>query len=215
VTRWLRPLSIVLLLGVLALAALTGRAVIDGEEQMRLSDATFDQGDLRAATEHARRGAVLYAPGAPHVQAAYERLHAIAVGAESAGKHELAQAAWRAMRGAALETRHVWVPRAAELARANDNLARLSGSDPKAQLGAAEAAAALDRAKSELERDHAPAALWIGVLVAGFLLSALGLGLAALRGVTPEGKLVVRDARLALVLSAVGAACWTLAVLRA
>jgi hypothetical protein len=211
---WLRPLSIALLLGVLAVAALTARAVVDGEAEMRRSDAAFDHGDLHAATDHARRAAVLYAPGAPHVQAAYERLIAIAVGAESAGKPEVARAAWRAVRGAALETRHVLSPRAGELARANESLARLSAVDshrPPPEDPAAE----LERARRELERDHAAATPWIFVLVAGFLLSALGLGLCALRGVTPEGALAPRQARLALVLSLLGVACWTLAVLRA
>jgi hypothetical protein len=211
---WLRPIATGLLLGVLALAALTARAVTDGEAEMRQSDQAFDRGDLHAATDHARRAAVLYAPGAPHVQAAYERLAAIAVGAESAGKHEIALGAWRAMRGAALETRHVLSPRSAELARANESLARLSIQDPHA-VPTEDPARALERARQELERDHASAAPWIFVLVAGFLLSVLGLGVGALRGVTPEGTLAPRQARLAAALLAVGVACWTLAVLQA
>lgn len=211
---WLRPIAIGLLLGVVALAVLTARAVADGETELRRSDQAFDQGDLHAATDHARRAAVLYAPGAPHVQAAYERLAAIAVGAESAGKLEIARGAWRAMRGAALETRHVLNPRAAELARANESLARLSVQDVQTRPPE-DPARALERAREELGRDHASSAPWIFVLVAGFLLSVVGLGLGALRGVTPEGTLAPRAARFAAALFAVGVACWTLAVLKA
>jgi hypothetical protein len=214
---WLRRIAVALLFVVLSLAALTARAIVDGEEQMRLSDAAFDRGDVRTATQHARRSAVLYAPGAPHVQSAYDRLHAIARGAEAAGYPETAQAAWRAVRGAALETRHLWIPRAADLERANENLARLSASRPKPGGGPAdeERAEAAERARRELDRDHAPKAPWIAVLVVGFVLSAIGLALAALLGVSPDGKLALRPARYALLLATVGAACWTLAVLRA
>jgi hypothetical protein len=212
---WLRPLSIGLLLAVLALAVLTARAVLDGEEHMRQSDAAFDRGDLRAATDHARRAAVLYAPGAPHVQAAYERLIAIATGAEASGQIAHAEAAWRAVRAAALETRHVWVPHARELRRADDNLARLAAIDRTTRAPVADAAKVIEHARRELGRDHAPAGAWIGVLVVGFLLAVAGLTLIALRAVAPDGRLALREARFAALLAVLGAACWTLAVLRA
>jgi hypothetical protein len=212
---WLRSISIALLLGVLALAVLTARAVIDGESELRQSDEAFDRGDLRAATDHARRAAVLYAPGAPHVPAAYERLIAIASGAESAGQRAQAESAWRAVRGAALETRHVFIPHARELERANENLARLAASSGQEPPAAADAARVIERARRELDRDHAPKAGWIFVLLAGFVLAVSGLILTALRGVAPDGRLALGQARVALVLAVLGAACWTLAVLKA
>ncbi len=211
----LKSVAIGLLLAVLAVAALTARAVVDGQAQMKASDAAFDRGEIREAIDHARRAAVLYAPGTPHVQAAYERMIAIAVGAEAAGERELAQAAWRAVRGAALETRHLWVPRAAELARANENLARLATAPRGPTPPGTDLAAARERARGDLERDHAPAPLWIGVLALGFALAVVGLVWTAKRGVSPSGRFSPRDARWALVLFAVGAACWTVAVLRA
>lgn len=212
---WLRPLALGLLLALLALAALTARAVVDGEEQLRRSDAAFDRGDLHAATEHARRAAVLYAPGAPHVPAAYARLIAIATGAESAGQHATAEAAWRAVRGAALETRHVWVPRGAELTRANENLARLAASDPRRLPSDADPATAVERARRELARDDALALPWVIVLVVGFLLAGVGLVWTALAAVGPDGRLALARARWPLLIAALGVACWTLAVLRA
>jgi len=212
--RWLRGLSLGLLLALLAMAVVTFRAVHDGEEQMRQSDAAFNRGDLLESMLHARSAAVLYAPGAPHVTRAYARLQAIAVGAEAAGQRRTAEAAWRAMRGAALETRHVWVPRAAELARANENLLRLQqqalpdtpDTDPKA---------AAERARRDLGRDDAPSTTWLGVLIAGFVSAALGLVWVGLRGVTAAGELTLGRAKLGILLSILGAACWTVAVWRA
>lgn len=214
VGRWLRGIALAMMLFVLAVAVLTARAVIDGNHEMQMSDAAFDRGDLRVAIDHARRAAVLYAPGAPHVAQAYARLDAIALGAEAAGQPETARMAWRAVRGAALETRHVWIPERAELGRANQNLARLEASSSGASSAHA-ADLARKRVLAELQRYAAPAAVWVMLLSLGFLLSLGGLSLVALRGVTREGKLVLVQARLGLILSLVGAACWTLAVWRA
>lgn len=211
--RWLRGIALALMLFVVAVAALTARAVIDGNRQMQLSDAAFNRGDLRVAIDHARRAAVLYAPGAPHVAQAYARLDAIALGAEASGNPETARMAWRAVRGAALETRHVWIPERAELERANQNLARLQ-TEASGDKGAAQQEAR-KRALAELEQDTAPAAVWVVLLSLGFLLALGGLSMVALRGVTRDGRLVLAQARLGLILTFVGAACWTIAVWRA
>ena len=103
------------MLVVIALGVMTYRAVRDGNQALRASDLAFNRGDLADAVLHARRAATAYAPGAPHTRAARERLRAIAVGSEAAGDAETARLAWGALRAAALETRHVTVPYAAEL----------------------------------------------------------------------------------------------------
>jgi len=209
---WLRRAAWTLLMLLLAAAALTGRVVYDGEREMRLSDAAFDRGDVRLAATHARRAAVLYAPGAPHVGPAYARLVAIATGAEAAGDIDVAKMAWRSVRGAALETRHLWIVHRAELERANGNLARLQclGSEANADsTGMAKAALA------ELRQDDAPRSAWIGLLVVGFSLAVAGLFLVAWRGVTPAGALVPSRAKLGILLALIGAACWTVAAYQA
>jgi hypothetical protein len=197
---------------VAALAIMTARAIVEGESALRQSNVAFDRGDLAASTVDARRAATLYAPGAPHVGAAYARLRAIALGAESSGDRATAMAAWRAVRGAALETRHLWIPRSVDLDDANEALARLeSGAiqDP------AQAREVRDTALARLREDDAPRTRWVMVLGAGLALSALGLGLLGWRGFARDGAFVFSEARLALVLLAAGSACWTIAVYRA
>jgi len=210
---WLRRLALLAFLGVLMFAVFSARVISEGQSELLASDAAFDRGELVPALDHARRSATLYAPGAPHVQRAYERMTALALGAESAGQPKVAFLAWQAMRSAALESRHVWLPRANELQRANENLARLEAlardstdnDRPKNQ----------GQALTRLNADDAPAPGWIAVLGLGFLLALGGLGLFAFRGLDRAGKLSFPRARLGLLLFAIGAACWTLAAYKA
>jgi hypothetical protein len=205
VAVWLRRVAFALLLLVITLAALTARMVKEGEAALSKSDAAFDRGDLRDAVLYARRAAVLYAPGAPHVPAAYARLTAVAVGAEAAGDADVARLAWGAMRGAALETRHVSTPHAADLERANVALARLE-APPNSPP------AARSDALARLARDDAPRAPWVVVLGAGFALFCAGIVVAITRGVDPAGRVSAKGAWVAALLSLAGLVCWTLAV---
>jgi hypothetical protein len=209
----LQRLSLLAFLVVLIGAALTARVILDGGAELAASNAAFDRGELVPSLEHARRSATLYAPGAPHVTLAYERLIAIAIGAEAAGQPKVAFLAWQAVRSAALESRHVWLPRQSELDRANQNLARLEAlaRDPTE----ADQSKTQTQALSRLVADDAPAPAWILVLGVGFLLSLVGLALSAARGLDASGKLSLGRARLGLLLLAIGAACWTLAAYKA
>jgi hypothetical protein len=137
-SRSVAALSSVLLA---ASAVLAFRTAQRGEGELAASERAFDAGQVELSLQHARRAASAYVPGAPHVQAAYERLRAIARGAELARDAELARVAWSAVRGAAWESRHVWQPRAAELREADAELARLAGAplhsapDPRPGVG--------------------------------------------------------------------------------
>ncbi|HET7540757.1 MAG TPA: hypothetical protein VFK05_12820 [Polyangiaceae bacterium] len=209
---WRERLSLLAFSLVLIGAVFSARVILEGESELAASDAAFDRGELALSLDHARRGATLYAPGAPHVQRAYERMLALALGAEAAGQPKLAFLAWQAIRGAALESRHVFVPRQAELERANENLARLEalGNDGPSARSQSQA-----RALTRLNADDAPAPAWIAVLGAGFLLALAGLGLFAFHGLSRAGKISFQRARLGLLLFAIGAACWTLAAYKA
>ena len=211
--RWLQQLALLAFFLVLIGAALSTRVVLEGQSELAQSDTAFDGGNLRPALEHARRSATLYVPGAPHVDRAYERLIAIALGAEAAGQPKTAFLAWQGVRSAALESRHVWLSHPAELERANQNLSRLEvlarGS------GEADQRAVQRLAFDRLRADGAPAPGWIAVLGTGFLLALAGLALFAFRGLDKTGRISVRRAQLGLALFAIGAACWTLAAYRA
>ena len=214
VGTWLRRVALSLLLVVLGVAWITIQAVRAGETELAESDAAFDAGDLYEASSHARRAATHYAPGAPHVTAAYERLRAIAVGSEAIGDVDSALFAWRAMRGAALQTRHLWLVHPHELELANQAIARLEArlqAQPNARLEQGARSVALKR----LNRNEAPRGGWILVLGFGFVLCLLGLAWLASRGFDAEGRLSLVRARWGLVLCVVGAICWTLATYRA
>jgi hypothetical protein len=209
----LRRLALLAFVVVAIAAALTARVVLEGESELSASNAAFDRGELGPALEHARRSATLYAPGAPHVGRAYERLIAIALGAEASGQPKVAFLAWQAVRSAALESRHVWLPRQSELDRANQNLSRLETL--ARDVSDADRGKTQTQALSRLDADDAPAPAWIAVLGAGFLLALAGLALSAFRGLSPNGALRFGAARLGLVLFAIGAACWALAAYKA
>ncbi|MEO7034889.1 MAG: hypothetical protein ABI548_13350 [Polyangiaceae bacterium] len=209
----IRRLALVAFMIVLIGAALSARVILEGQAELSASNSAFDRGDLEASLDHARRGATLYAPGAPHVTRAYERLIAIALGAESAGQPKVAFLAWQAVRSAALESRHVWLPRQGELDRANQNLARLEAL--ARDVNDADRPKTQTQALSRLAADDAPEPLWIAVLGLGFSLALIGLGLTAFRALDVNGKVSFAAARWGLLLFAIGAACWTLAAYRA
>ena len=209
----LRGIASTLSLLVLGLAMMTARVIYDGQHWMGLSDEAFDSGNLRLATRHARRAATAYAPGAPHVSQAYARLYAVARGSEATGNQEMAKLAWRAVRGAALESRHLWVPRAHDLERANSALARLQAQAAARDAGDPQKAHAL--ARRELDQIRAPRTTWTLLLGVGFLACFVGMLWVALRGVTRRGELILSQAKLGALLALLGAACWTIAALKA
>jgi hypothetical protein len=210
---WRRPAALGLLLVVTALTVVTVHATSRGELEMTRSDTAFRHADLELALAHARRAAALYAPGAPHVDAAYARLVAIAVGSEATGRPETAQRGWRAVRGAILETQHLWIPRGDLLERANRRLAALEAA---AVGSASNGERVLAREPIvALQANTAPRLAWTAILVSGLLLWCAGLAGIAARGVGPDGAWRLRDARWAALVLALGVACWTLAVLQA
>lgn len=202
----------VLLAVAIALAvagAITARVVIAGEDEIAASTTALEAGDAREAIVRARRAAGWYAPGAPHVRVAYERLVALAVAAEDHGQDDLAKLAWRAVRSASTETRWIVTPHAGDRARADQEIARLEAKvpgqrDPDPSLRAA----ALERLASRdpLRR------LWAAALVAGFVVAAVGFALWARQAAAAGG--VVRGRRWGLILALAGAALWLLAVWR-
>lgn len=94
-------ISLVVLL-VVAGVSLTHR----GRAEMMSSDQAFHSGDLRGSIRHAKAAALSYLPGSNHVLAAYERLAAIAKGAEAKGDHELGRLGWETLRNVHEQTKY-------------------------------------------------------------------------------------------------------------
>ncbi|WP_437504740.1 hypothetical protein [Sorangium sp. So ce1099] len=211
-------------LGVLRVLAVAGfiigaaslRVVVAGEREIAESTDALRAGDPHAAALHARRAAGWYAPGAPHVRVAYERLIALATAAEGLGQADTALFAWRAVRTAALETRWLTTPHADDLELANAAIARLSAAAPRPPGTRTEPAAAVAREHLEaLARDDAPRVGWVVALVAAFVAWVAGAIWVVRRAVTVTGQWVWARAVPGLAVCAAGVAVWLLAIWQA
>lgn len=210
-----RAAKIALGVGVVV-AAVTARVVVAGEREIALSTAALRAGDPHEAALHARRAAGFYAPGAPHVRVAYERLIALATKAESAGDKATALFAWQGVRTAATETRWIVTPHAADLARANAEIARLQAAQERPLGTRTEPVKVIERdALAALSRDEAPHVPWVIALVAAFLAWAIGAALVVRRGVTRTGQIAWSRAGAALAVTAAGVLVWLIAIWRA
>jgi hypothetical protein len=189
-------------------AVATLRAVLDGEREISASDAAFDANDLHGAIAHARRAASAYAPGAPHVERGYQRLRAVARGAEASGRSDLAMLAWQAERAAVLESASLWHPFSERLEEANRNLSRLTASKSLAEGERRETAQRLFKEAQSQSAERAP---WGALLAGGLLLAALGLGWFAARALAPDGRIEWRRGRWGLFTFGLGAALWAAA----
>ena len=208
-------LSLVAALG-LVVGAASARVVYSGEREIATSTAGLRSGDAHAAAEHARRAAAWYAPGAPHVRVAYDRLLALGATAEGLGNRDLALFAYRGVRTAAIETRWIVTPHADDLERANRAIARLSAAAPRAPGVRTEPPQKIERQQLEaLARDEAPRVPGLILLGAGALAWALGGALAVRRAVGPDGAFVVRRAAPGALLALGGVLSWLLAIWRA
>ncbi|MBW2525506.1 MAG: hypothetical protein JRI23_15085, partial [Deltaproteobacteria bacterium] len=161
---------------VVLLGIATARVVVSGELEIATSTDALRRGDARAAAVHARRAAGWYAPGAPHVRVAYDRLRALARAAEEHRQYEVALLAWRGIRHAALESRWIAAPYQTDLQLANRQIARLMALAPFDRAPQVEPDASLVEEQLELlERSHGARPLWVALLVASFVLAAVGM----------------------------------------
>ncbi|MCA9617788.1 MAG: hypothetical protein KC731_02135 [Myxococcales bacterium] len=197
------------LLGFLGLA--TARVAWSGEAEIAASTAALDAGDPREAIVRARRAAGWYLPGAPHVRVAYERLIALARGAEEHKRDDLALLAWRGVRSASIESRWLLTPHAQDRALAEKEIARLEAKRPE-QLEPD--AAALSEMLATLRGYDPVRPLWSGMMVLGCWLAAAGLVATARRAAGPAGQLDLAKARLPLATATFGVLVWLLGLWR-
>lgn len=201
--------------GVVALAA-TARVIVAGESEIATSTSALKAGDAREAIAHARRAAGWYAPGAPHVGVAYQRLVTLATTAEGLGDRETALYAWNAVRSSAIETRWLLTPHADDLARADQAIARLHTATPRPPGTRVDPAdVVLARELEALARDDAPRVGWVVALVVAFAAWCGGAVWVVRRAVDATGRLVLGRATPGLAVAVAGVLLWLLAVWRA
>ena len=195
----LRAVGLLFGMAVLSLAAVASHTMGMGEAEMRRSDRAFHDGDIATAGRHARRAASSAVPGAPHDVEAYERLQAIARGAETGGDFTYAAVAWRSVWAAAIES-DSWAASTDTMSKeAELNLQRL----------ARHAGAASPDASASTSGVPGSTLRWL--LPIGFLLTLGGLLLGASRGLGADGRLRVKAAAGSLCLLLSGMALGTLA----
>jgi hypothetical protein len=208
----LRKLSLVFAIVVAIGAAVSSRVLINGDAELAASTAALALGDPREAVVAARRAAGWYLPGAPHVAAAYQRLLALARTAEQHRQGDIALAAWRGVRSAALESRWLYTPHRAELDEANREIARLMAKVPNAaQPDASIQQAALQK----LLRHEVPNPWWALGLLGGALLTATGFASWATAAGDVAGRLAWARARAGAAMALSGIVLWLLALWRA
>jgi hypothetical protein len=205
-----RRLLIVASLVLAGLGALAIRVVASGRAQLAAGDDAMARGKPAQAIRAFEASARWYLPLAPHVDAAYDRLRALATSEDP----RTAIAAWRAIRGAARATRTLWTPHADDLATADAAIAKLAAADPEgaavetAGEQPADVAAREAWQRARLARDSRPstgAAVLAGL---GVVLWVGGTLVLARRGISTSGRLVRRPALAAGAAIVVGLVCW-------
>jgi len=187
-----RVLTIVAIV-VAALAVMSLRVVLEGRSALADGDAAIEAKhpiDAIAAWETAARW---YLPGAPHVDEAYDRLHTVA-------RDRRSLAAWRAIRRAALATRHLWQPHQGDLAEANTAIAELTAADPEGAPGGG-----ADWQARILATDPRPSSLAALGAIAGIACWLAGMAI-VIRRSAPGG----RSIRAPAVVAVLGALAWVL-----
>ncbi len=198
---------------VLALSAVTLRVVVAGELEIAASTDALVAGDPRGAVTHAKAAATWYAPGAPHVRVAYDRLMALGAAAEQRQNREIALLAYRSVRSASESTRWLVTPHAADARRADEAVARIESTAPRPPATSLEPAPVIERRQLEdLARRHAPRLDMVVVLASSLVAWAFGLAWVLFRAVDESGKVAWRSARFGVALAVVGLVAWVVAL---
>lgn len=188
--KWMIPAILIAVL-----AALSIRIVIEGRGALGDGDDWMLRGKPIEAAGSYEAAARWYLPLAPHVDAAYARLRALAGNDDPA----VQLAAWRAIRSAARATAGLWTPHASDLADADAAIARLEarqmGAASPGPTTAAREAWYRDRLGRDTRASHGAAIVAaLGVLI--WLAGAFALARAS------SGKLLRAGIMLA------GLVCW-------
>jgi hypothetical protein len=204
---------------VATLGALAIRVVVEGRSALAEGDEAANAGrtdDAIAAWESAARW---YLPLAPHVDEAYARLTATATAeptnpSPSLRAHRMA--AWRAVRSAALATRHLWTPHTDDLAAANTAIAEMASRDPHgAAAGGPDATTRRVFQADRLTRDPRPGTGAVILAIVGLAAWLAGIGIVIRRGIDDAGRPSRRPALVGAALTLAGLAGWVVGLYNA
>jgi hypothetical protein len=200
---------------VVGLGVVVTRVFWDGRAALQAGDDALARGDVEGAVVAWRRAARWYAPGAPHVATAYERLAALAREADAHHDRPGALLAWRAIRSSALATRSFFQPYAAELDAANERIAILMAAEEKATDPRQDEEARRQAELALLVRDDSPNLGFTVLALAGFAAWVGGGFWFARRGVSADDQLDRRTAIRSGLLVAAGLLLWMLGLYNA
>jgi hypothetical protein len=190
-----RALRVAVIVSVV-LAAVAVRVVTSAAEELRRGEQFEVRGDLEGAVVAYRRAARWYAPLSPYHVRALDKLAAIGASAEHAGDSARALSAYRAIRGAILAARSVYVPESARLDAANQRIAALMASEPPPPMDAGKSREELRLEHlALLEADPGPSVGWTLVLLLGFASWVAGAFAFTQRAIDADDRFVPREAR--------------------
>lgn len=156
--------------GACLLGVIGARVVYSSRAELQLGQAALAAHDRDAAIVHLRRAARWYAPLSPYHVRALAQLGSLGREAEQAGELDVALSAYRALRGAILATRSLYVPERSRLEAANARIAALMARLPPAGMDAG-------KSQQQLRQEYlallapipGPSVLWSCVLLLGFV----------------------------------------------
>jgi hypothetical protein len=162
-------------IGVFALVTMLATAMATematGGRAIEECDAAAAQGDRSSAIAAAHAAAEAYVPGSPYPARGYARLEAMARDAETRGDDETANAAWRAMRAAAIATRAPTSSNEQWRQMAEQGLARVGSSARTAEVHLTE-----EKLLEALRHDETPTAPTLALLAAATAAMLAGFG---------------------------------------
>lgn len=199
-------LSGLLLLAVL-IVSVSGRVVYEGERQLSLSTQALEAKDVESAVFHARAAALWYAPGAPHVRVAYERLWALGQQAEERKLWDVSLLAYRSIVSASASTRWIVAPQA-ERARAAELAIERIESERLRPRGAPEQPAP----SLTVELPARDTLVFRLLLLGGVAALIAGLGWWVLRGFDETGRTHLRRALPGVIVAGLGLAAYVAAL---
>jgi hypothetical protein len=211
-----RKLAIVVGIVVAALATLSIRVVVDGRSALLDGDEALARGNAADAIASWETAARWYLPFAPHVDDAYERLTTLATKARAAKDSLTAIVAYRAIRSAAIATRSLWTPHAADLEAANAAIAELSALDPDgAPAAGVGVPARTGYYRERLASDARPTTAAAIIAGLGIVLWLVGIAYLVRRGTNDAGHLARRSAVVGAAITLAGLVCWAVGLVAA